>query len=224
MRLPDRRSYAHLFDFGPTFLRRWKAGALAGLAAGLAGRGMALWRFGASLSRDRSLRIEPLLRFDASVNTLVAASQASDEISVVRNEHFLNWRLFENPRSAYTVWAAHESDALVGYVAVRTKESDDRVKVLVIEDFLVQASGNGAAVLKALLCRVFEGARAQGCERITVIACHLANERVLRRLGFFPYRADAETLSIRARDAALNAAIEAGAPWHLTGANTDRDD
>jgi hypothetical protein len=223
-RLPDRRPYAHLIDFTPTFLRRWKAGVLPSVAAVFAGWGMALWRAIAMLTRARSLRIEPLRRFDASVNSLVARSQSRDEISVDRNEHFLNWRLFDNPRSDYSVWAAHDGAAMAGYVAVRARRSDDGKRVLVIEDFLVQAGGNGATVLKALLCRAFDEARALGCERITVIANHRANERVLRQLGFFPFRADAETLSVRARDAGLTAAIEAGMPWHLTGANTDRDD
>ena len=36
--------------------------------------------------------------------------------------------------------------------------------------------------------------------------------------------ADAETLCVRCRDAHLSEAIAAGVPWHLTGANTDRDD
>lgn len=223
-RLPDRRSCAHLFDFGPTFRRRWKSRALAGLAAGLVGWGMSLWRGGASLLRDRSLRIEPLLRFDGSVNALVAQSQSGREISVDRSDRFLNWRLFDNPRSAYLVWAAHDGTSLAGYIAVRTKASEDGKTVLVIEDLQVRAGGQGATVLRALLCRVLAQARAQGCERVTVIACHPENEQVLRRLGFFPHRADAETLSVRSRDARLNEAIAAGAPWHLTGANTDRDD
>lgn len=223
-RLPDRRPYAHLLEFGPIFQRRWESGLLARVAAVLAGGGMALWRAGAALTRDRSVRIERVQRFDGSVNALVAQSRAPAGISVGRDQHFLNWRLFDNPRSAYSVWAARHGGTMVGYIAFHTKVSDDVKKVLVIEDFLVPAGGNGPAVLRTLLCHVFDEARAQGCERITVIACHRENERVLRRLGFFPYRADAETLSVRARDAGLNAAIDAGVPWHLTGANTDRDD
>ncbi len=223
-RLPDRRSYAHLFEFGPTFQRRWKSGALAGVAATLVGWGMALWRAAVALTRDRSLRIEPLLRFDASIDALVAQSRAGHEISVHRSERFLNWRLFDNPRSAYTVWAAREGAQLAGYAAVRLRATEGGKQVLVIEDILVRAGGNGATVLRALLCRAFDQAKSLGCERITVIACHPENERVLRRLGFFAHRADAETLSVRSRDAGLSEAIAAGAPWHLTGANTDRDD
>ena len=223
-RLPDRRSYAHLFEFGPTLQRRWQAGALAGVVAALAGWGMAAWRGAAALTRDRSLRIEPLLRFDESVTALVAQSRGGNEISLHRSEGFLNWRLFGNPRSAYTVWAAHDGATLAGYIAVRTKAADGGKRVLVIEDLLVPAGKPGAAVLQALMCRAFDAASAQGCERITVIACHPENERVLRRLGFFAHRADAETLSVRSRDVALNEAIAAGVPWHLTGANTDRDD
>jgi hypothetical protein len=223
-RLPDRRSYAHLFEFGPIFQRRWKAGALTRVAAALAGWGMALWRFGASLTRDRALRVEPLMRFDAGIAALVARSRGGPEISVDRNERFLNWRLFDNPRTAYTVWTAHQGAELAGYIAVRTKASEDGKQLLVIEDLLVAAGRRGAVVLQALLCRCFEQAAALGCERITVIACHPENERVLRRLGFFEHAAEAETLCVRSRDARLSEAVAAGMPWHLTGANTDRDD
>ena len=223
-RLPDRRSYAHLFEFGPTFRRRWKAGPLSGVAAALAAWSMAAWRGAAFFTRDREIRIEPLLRFDAGIAALVAQSRAGPGISIDRDERFLNWRLFDNPRSAYTVWAAHRGAELVGCIAVRPKASEDGKQLLVIEDMLVGAGGRGVAALKALMWRCFEHAAVLGCERITVIACHPENERVLRRLGFFVRRADAETLSVRCRDATLNEAIAAGVPWHLTGANTDRDD
>ena len=194
-RLPDRRSFAHLIDVEPTLRRRWKHRALAKLGAGLAGWGMALWRGGVSLVRDRSVRIEPLRRFDASVDRLVAQSRARQEVSVDRDAQFLNWRLFDNPRSVYSVWAARDAAQLAGYIAVRFKVAEDGNKVLIIEDFLVRAEGNGGAVLTALLCRALAQATAQGCERVSVIACHADNERVLRCLGFFPHRADAETLS-----------------------------
>jgi hypothetical protein len=113
---------------------------------------------------------------------------------------------------------------LAGYIALRSCVLQDGSKALIIEDLLVHAGGNGAAVLKVLLCQAFDQALAQGCGRISVIACHPDNERVLRKLGFFRHRADAETLSVRCRDSQLNEAITAGAPWHLTGANTDRDE
>ena len=223
-RLPDRRSYAHLFEFGPTLKRRWKVGPLALVAAALAGAGMALWRAGWGLTRARSVRIEPLAHFDGGIDALVNASRGGAEISVARDERFQNWRLFENPRTAYAVWAAREGAELAGWIALRPKVSADGTQALVIEDMLVRADPRGAAVLTALLCHTFEHAKALGCERVTVIACHPQNERVLRRLGFFLHRADAETLSVRCRDAALTEAIAAGVPWHLTGANTDRDD
>ena len=222
-RLPDRRSYAHLFEFGPTFQRRWKAGALAQAAAALAGWGMALWRAGMALTRARSIRVEPLERFDAGIDALVSGSRGGTEISVDRDQGFQNWRLFENPRTAYTVWAARAGAELAGWIAVRSKASEGGKQVLIIEDMLVRAGPSGAAALTVLLCHTFEHAKALGCERITVIACHPQNEQVLRRLGFFAHRADAETLSVRCRDPALTEAIAAGAPWHLTGANTDRD-
>jgi ribosomal protein S18 acetylase RimI-like enzyme len=223
-RLPDRRAYVHLIEFEPTFQRRFKLRWLALAGAGLARWSMKLWRGGVSLTRDRAVRIEALLHFDASVDRLVRQSQAAHEICVDRSARFLNWRLFDNPRSAYSVWAARDGAELAGYIAVRIKVGEGGKNTLVIEDVLVRAAGNGAAVLRALLCRTFDQALAQGCERITVIACHLDNERVLRRLGFVRHRADAETLSVRCRDPQLNEAITAGAPWHLTGANTDRDE
>jgi len=223
-RLPDRRSYAHLIEFESTFVRRWKIRWLAVVGAGLARWSMKLWRAGAWLTRDRSVRIEPLLRFDASVNRLVTQSQTEHEICLARSDQFLNWRLFDNPRSSYSVWAARVGMELAGYIALRSCVLQDGSKALIIEDLLVHAGGNGAAVLKVLLCQAFDQALAQGCGRISVIACHPDNERVLRKLGFFRHRADAETLSVRCRDSQLNEAITAGAPWHLTGANTDRDE
>lgn len=224
LRLPDRRSYAHLIDFGPMFARRWNSPGWARVGAAVAGWGARLWRAGMASTRKRSLRIEPLLRFDSSVTRLVAQSQADNGISISRDEHFLNWRLFDSPRSTYAVWAARDGDELAGYIAVRIKLAEDRTRVLVIEDLLVPAGSPGRAALKVLICKAFDLAMAQACERITVIACHLENERVLRSLGFVSHRADAETLSVRCRDGKLNDAITAGTPWHLTGANTDRDD
>lgn len=224
-RLPDRRCYAHLMEFESTFHRRWKQSGAAVVGARAAGWGMKLWRAGLSLTRDRSLHIEPLLRFDDAVERLIAQSRTPHEICVDRSAKFLNWRLFDNPRSAYSVWAARDGAGLAGYIAVRLALSNEGVRTLVIEDFVVRAkgNGNGARVLRTLLFQVFDQARTQACARISVIACHPDNEQVLRSMGFFLRRADLETLSVRCRDPRLGEAINASTPWHLTGANTDRD-
>jgi hypothetical protein len=222
VRLPDRRSYAHLIEFRPTLRRRWRSTWLAHAGAALAGWSMAAWRGVASLQRERALRIEPLARFDASLDTLLAQARGANEITLARDAAFLNWRLFDSPRSAYTVRLAHDAAGPAGYIALRVRPGLDGCSVLVIEDLLVRHGSD--AVLRALVCHAFEHAARERCERISVIACHLGNERVLRRMGFFAHRADAETLSVRCRDARLGEAIAAGAPWHLTGANTDRDD
>jgi len=222
-RLPDRRSYAHPIDFRPMFRRRFGTTVRAAVLARLARWGMLLWRGAGAATARRSIRLEPLLRFDASIRSLVERSRTDLEVSVDRDEAFLNWRLFDSPRSTYSVWAARQGADLVGYMAWRIALARDGTRSLVIEDMLVHDLG-GAAVLRRLLCKAFDEACVQGCERISTIACHPGNEKVLRQLGFFAHRADAETLSVRCRDPQLSAAIEAGAPWHLTGANTDRDE
>jgi hypothetical protein len=223
-RLPDRRSYAHPIDFVPMFNRRFQSRWFAASGAALAGWCMALWRGAVALTRKRSIQILPLQRFDASVADLVARSLDPPEISVERHAPFLNWRLFDSPRSAYSVWGAHDGGKLVGYAALRIKAFGDGTQALVVEDLLVPASEDGVPVLKALMLHAFEQATGAGCERISLIACHSRNEAVLRRLGFFVHRADAETLSIHCRDPQLSEALAQGARWHLTGANTDRDD
>jgi hypothetical protein len=223
-RVPDRHSYAHLIEFKPMFRRRLKNPWMALAGAALAHGAMSAWRGAAFATRSRAITVRALQRFDADVGPLIAASQSAHEISVARDAEFLNWRLFGNPRTMYSVWGARQEDRLVGYIAVQTPKANDGAKSLVIEDMLVRADGRRVAVLQALLSKVFGLALDQGCERISVIACHEATERVLRWYGFFPHRADAETLSVSCRDAQLNAAVSAGVPWHLTGANTDRDE
>lgn len=221
-RLPDRRQYAHIIDFGPALRRRFGIALPTTIAALLAKWGMTLWRAGVMLVRDRSLQIEPLTRFDSTVNDLIAHSQAACSISLERSDRFLNWRLFDYPRSRYVVLAAHDATGMAGYMAFRIKEFNDGSKVLFVKDFLVRAGSSGAVALQSLICRGFEEALSGGCERISVTACHPDNERVLRRLGFFPLRTVPQTLSVRCNDSELNDAIVAGVPWHLTGANTDR--
>ena len=224
VRLPDRRAYAHLLRFAPTLQRRWRSHSLAMVGAALAQAGMSLWRTAVSLTRVQSIRIEPLHRFDASVDRLILQSRAEDTVSLSRDHVFLNWRLFDSPRSAYRVWGAYDADGLAGYLAARVQRQVDGTTALALEDFLVRAGNVGERALKTILCHVLAHALDEGCERVTVIAYHHGNERVLRRLGFFSLRADAETLSVRCQDPRLNESMSAGVSWHMTGANTDRDE
>jgi ribosomal protein S18 acetylase RimI-like enzyme len=224
-RLPDRRSYAHLIDFKPKLRRSMRRAWVAAVASTLANTASGLWRAGLRITSDRSLRVEPLQRFDDSVNELISQSLSdTDEISLARDAQFLNWRLRDNPRSDYSIWSAKRGRMLVGYVAVQVKTTRDGTRLAAIEDLLFAAGPGAAGIAKALLSKVFEHAASQNCERVTLIACHVQTESVLRRMGFFPVRATAETLSVKCRDAVMVRTIQAGAPWHLTGANTDRDE
>jgi hypothetical protein len=224
-RLPDRRSYAHLIEFGPTLQRKWSSSDWrVTVPAALAGHGMKAWRWVASLTRDRALRIEPLLRFDPSASRLIADSHAQGAVHIDRSAEFLNWRLFENPRSSYSVWAAYECERLVGYLAVRVKAVGGGKDSFVIEDYLVREGKSGMRVLRTLLAGVLAVAVARGCERVSVIACHPEAEGALRAFGFMLRPEYVETLSVRSKDKLLSEAIAVGVPWHVTGVNTDRDD
>jgi hypothetical protein len=226
VRLPDRRVLSHILEFEAILVRKvgHRARWLTKLIAGAAHQGMKFWRWGVKLTRDRAVRIEPLLRFDDSINALIARSQVRDEVAVGRTEQFLNWRLFDNPRSTYSVWAAFAGATMVGYIALRTSQREDGDKSLVIADLLAPAGDEGRAALKVLLCHAFDQAEARGCDRIAVVASHLDTERVLARLGFLTHRSDIKTLSVLCRDALLNEAIAMGSPWHITAANTDQDE
>ena len=226
VRLPDRRVLSHILEFEAILVRQLghRARWLTKLTSGVARQGMEFWRWSVKLTLKRSVRIEPLLRFDPSVNDLISRSQARGEISVGRNDQFLNWRLFDNPRSKYSVWAAFNGESMVGYIALRTSHREDGDTSLVIADILVPAGDEGQAVVKVLLCRAFDQAKALGCDRIAVVASHRDTERALTKLGFLRHRLDIKTLSVLCRDALLNEAISKGSPWHITAANTDQDD
>ncbi|MDH5538054.1 MAG: hypothetical protein OEY03_01505, partial [Rhizobacter sp.] len=166
-RVPDRRSYAHLIEFDSMFKRRSKHPWLAAAAAAMAHGAMSIWRCAAFATRSRAILVRQLQRFEAdSVEPLIAASQTTLEISLGRSAAFLNWRLFDNPRTRYSVWGAWLDARLVGYVAVRPRAADDGTKSLVIEDLLVRADDRRGAALLVLLCEALGLACAQGCERV----------------------------------------------------------
>ncbi|MEQ1686862.1 MAG: hypothetical protein ABL916_24695 [Burkholderiaceae bacterium] len=226
VRLPDRRVLSHILEFEDILVRKLgpRARWLTKLISGAARQGMKFWRWGIKLTRDRSIRIEPLLRFDESIKDLISRSQVRDEVVIGRNEQFLNWRLFDNPRSTYSVWAAFSGKSMAGYIALRTSHREDGDTSLVIVDILAPAGLEGLAVLKVLLCHAFDQATAHGCHRIAVVASHRDTERVLARLGFLKHRSAIKTLSVLCRDVLLNEAISMGSPWHITAANTDQDE
>lgn len=221
MRVPDRRCYA-LFLSVRSLARRRLPGAVAALA-GAVDVGLKAWRWVRLPAVRRGLSIRPVTRFDASLDALIERAHDPAEVSIQRSAAALNWRLFDIPRTRYTVQGAYgASGELLGYLAAQIVVSPGAGRILVIED-LVADRGQFREVQHSLLSNAIALALRERCERVSMIACHAPTEKNLRRTGFLRHGNDYETLSVACSDPALSQAIEAGTPLHLAGIHTDRD-
>jgi hypothetical protein len=221
-RLPNRRCYNYYVRFGRPLQRRLNSRVVGSIAGSMADAAMAVWRR-AMLPRNSPFSIRGIDRFDASVDSLTARAHDPNDIWIAHDHVSLNWRIFDNPRAKYTVWGAYENAELVGYMAVHTVVLEGGARQLVLEDWLYDVTENRAPAFQALLATALGHAIATRCEDVAVTACHEPSERVMRRIGFVPQLNEFETLSVMSQHDGLNAAIKAGTPWHITGADTDRE-
>ena len=224
-RLPDRRRLAYFISVRTLAGRRLARAPrwVAATAAAGADLGLRAWRALALPAADASLAVRPLTRFGAEADALLRQAHDDGEVAVQRSAEALNWRLFDIPRSRYTVWGAHDADgALCGYLAAQVQVSPGTGRLMAIED-CVAAPAQRDRVLRCLLAHLVREAVREACERVSMIACHAPTEQALRRLGFLLHPIDHETLSMAGSDPGLAAAVAAGAPWQLAGIHTDRD-
>jgi hypothetical protein len=221
-RLPDRRAYSYYTVLERRLKLRLGSRWAAATVDLLAQTAMRSWRAFSLPAGANQITVRRLDRFDSSIESLIRRAHDRAEISIDRSQAFLNWRLFDNPRASYIVCAAYRADLLVGYVAVRIVPIDGG-QDLVMEDWLVDPKNEGQIAFRVLLGAVIDIAQKEQCENVVAIACHAPSERILRRVGFRSRHNPWETLSAHTSDPRLSEAIAAQVPWHVSGANTDRD-
>jgi hypothetical protein len=221
-RLPDRRVYVSPLSFSRFLANRLRIEPLAEAVALPANAAAMLWRQVSSRPRPRRWYYHDITRFDAQVERLFACRWAPEEVTVVRNSRYLNWRLFQNPRASYKIFGAWENGELMGYVAYQSSLRADGLRTVGLVDWLVHQR-YGLDGFKALVRQLLDRAWKEHADIVTVTPLHARSERSLLSLGFLGQSSEYNTVGVRCADPALQARLYDGAAWFLTEAHTDRD-
>jgi hypothetical protein len=221
-RQPDRRCYAHLLSSRTVLARKLPWPSASAVLAPLVDMGLKLWRTLRWPAPASDLTLRPIRRFDSSAGVLLKRSVDPEAITLERSPASLNWRLFDIPRTAHTVWGAYREGVLIGYIATHFGHSAAAGKFLTIEDCLVLRGERQEVRLNLISHAIAHALQAQ-CERVAVIACHGPTEAALKRLGFIRHSNDYETFSVSCSDKRLDKSIATGTAWHIFGIHTDRD-
>lgn len=221
-RLPDRRSWVHPVDLRAFLARRVRPAALSVPIAFGANLVLAAFRAAALGPALLNVKLRAVERFDASVVPLFERARRPDEMWFVPSVEFLNWRLFESPRTRYHVWSAHVGGALAGYLAAYVETSGSGPPRVVVADWLCDPRHERSA-LRALLHPAFRLARDSGASVLQITAYNKRAEAPLPLLGFRLRPGQYETFSVGANDEALLEWLTVPRDWQVSEANTDRD-
>ena len=221
--LPQPGMYQHPIDLQRYLEQRFGAGIMTRAAAQLGNLTMRCWRQLSRLTAGNAWTIKAVNRFDKSVEALAAkASIGPNEVVVERSADYLNRRLFDSPRSAYSVWGAYRGGEWLGYIAWRiTLRSDSEVWMHVI-DLQVDAVQHDAA-LRALLAFSLRQAELARCNFVGVTLQSGQYTGVLRRHGFLgPKNNVHHIVGLHAADPELLRTLCSG-NWTLTDLCADQD-
>jgi hypothetical protein len=221
-RLPDRKVYVLPLSFSRFLANRVHIPAVANLVALPANAAAALWRGLSYRRKPRRWYWHDISGFGPAVDRLFAERWAPEEVTIVRNPAYLNWRLFRNPRASYKVFGAWENGELVCYAAYQSTLRPDGLRSVGLVDWLVDRRF-GLDGFKALVRETVDRAWRERADIVTVTPLHARSEKSLLSLGFLGQSSEYNTVGVRCANAALAQRLHDGSAWFLTEAHTDRD-
>lgn len=220
-RLPNRICYSYPLHLRNYLQRRigisWLAAAVAApLNAFL--YATRLFTFPTTKSRWEFRNIQ---RFDDTVMSLFGERDGAD-ICVERSSGWLNWRLFDNPRTRFDVIGAYAGEKLEGYIAFHRRAGDQKAPTIEIVDCLVSRQ-YGSKLMRRLLGEVVRRAVAGNAEFVRATILGASMGRLLRTLGFVPQTNEYLTTGVHVASQSDFGDLYDGSRWFLTDANTDID-
>jgi hypothetical protein len=217
--LPPTRQFIQPINTSSYVLRKLRQGILAALVSALANRAMHVWRTLGALSVGDNTEIRPITCF---TEPLIARTDAVNRVIIERCAAFLNYRLFDNPRTPYLAVGAYRMGKLVGYIAWRIVTRGDGERWVHIVDWQTGDTARDDTLL-VLLGYVGRKAEAAQCSFVLLVQHEGDHRRVLRRAGFWGPRVGSEKIiGLHAEDAATFETLSK-ADWFLTDLCDDND-
>jgi hypothetical protein len=220
-RLPNRTCYSYPLTLSSYLERRLRVNWLAMAFAIPLNAALQLARVFAFPSPSSRWQFRDVQRFDAAVESVFDA-RANAAICVERSARWLNWRLFDNPRSTCEVIGAYDGDRLDGYIAFHRRGAGSKAHTIDIVDWLVVRQ-QGRNLVRRLVSEVVRRAVASKAEFVRATMLAEPEGRILRKLGFVQQSNEYLTAAVRVQDKSAYAHLFDGSGWFLTDANTDTD-
>jgi GNAT superfamily N-acetyltransferase len=110
------------------------------------------WRVAARASEVRIKRIE---RFDRSADLLWEKIAAGDEIRVVKDARYLNWRYCEKPQSSYAIYQVELNGKAEGFVVIDQAAIRSRFqRTHIVTDVITETKADSIRVMLFIASRI----------------------------------------------------------------------
>jgi len=129
------------------------------------------------------LELFEVKEFDSTFDEFWQQHPEKQEIMIIRDAQYLNWRYMKNPAAQYTVYALRETKrgSIKGYIVLRTVQEDIRRGYIV--DILVDEKGED--LMRLLVSRAIHHCYAEDADSVTCwMLEHTPVAPVLKRMGF----------------------------------------
>lgn len=165
-----------------------------------------------ALRPDPRLRIEPIPRFDASLDPVSERTMAWTRFWSPHDASFLNWRYLDNPASEYVAHALLVDDRPVGYTVVRLGPDGATLAELAVPS-------DPPALARALVCHAIWLSREAGSPLLKFFSPPAWRHwPLLRRCGFLKYPS---TYYLTIRGGPYEPEIQDLASWQLVPGDRD---
>jgi GNAT superfamily N-acetyltransferase len=173
--------YFTVLDGEGVFKKLLKNDTLARLASA-ASLPFARLAFGSRGVNGRAIPIRTIERFDERADALWTKFSAGLGSTIDRTAKYMNWRLVQKP-DTYTIFAAEESDRLLGIVVTKTDRKFGLYFGYIVELFF---EPDALDVGRGLVERALAELRTQGCSMASAVTHGSPSvRRALLRTGFW---------------------------------------
>ncbi|MFW9975141.1 MAG: GNAT family N-acetyltransferase [Candidatus Thorarchaeota archaeon] len=125
------------------------------------------WKKRRKLRSDKpGLVVKRIKRFDKDVDKLWENIATQDEIRVVKDSTYLNWRYVKKPENTYMIFRVHVNQSILGYLVFEKKIAIGRLlRRCLLLDFVTETNSDNIRLLLMIASRI---ARKLGGDSLTV--------------------------------------------------------
>jgi GNAT superfamily N-acetyltransferase len=174
-----------------------------------------------TLSHMPEIEIKEIHLFDDTISEFCLNASKNQDVTIIRDKKYLNWRYVNKPGFNYTIFQAERIGEILGYIVFHLRNTNSALKIGYIADILLLSGEK--ATLHALVNKTIEDLKKRGADMVLFRTLKsMPYYNILKKMGFQPLWFRKTQLSAHVNSTKVpKELLQAPSNWYFTIGDTD---